>query len=104
MTAEFATVLPVVALIAVILLGLTRTVVVSMNCQDAAAAAARELVVARDEANPQATARAIAGDAAVVSVNRHDSTVQVQVTCPVLPDPLGVLPTTVTGSATGVWG
>lgn len=43
-TAEFAVVLPAVAMVAMVLLCLTRTVTVSMRCQDAASAVVRELV------------------------------------------------------------
>ncbi|KFI47984.1 TadE family type IV pilus minor pilin [Bifidobacterium biavatii] len=101
-TAEFAVVLPAVVVVALLLMCLTRTVVVSMDCQDAAAAAARELVVAGDDADPSATARVVAGDDVSVSVARDSDLATVTVQCPVVPDPIGVLPTNVTGKATGV--
>ncbi|MCH9276765.1 pilus assembly protein [Bifidobacterium amazonense] len=101
-TAEFAVVLPAVVAVAVLLICLARTVVVSMDCQDAAAAAARALVVAGDDADPHATARAVAGDDVSVSVAQDGDLATVTVQCPVIPDPIGVLPTDVTGKATGV--
>ncbi|KAB7789948.1 TadE family protein [Bifidobacterium leontopitheci] len=100
-TAEFAMVLPAVAMVAVVLLGMTRTVVVSMDCQDAASAVAREQLVSGG-GDPQATARAVAGSGAAASVSRSGDGIRVTVQCPVLPDPFGVLPTKVTGSATAV--
>lgn len=102
-TAEFAVVLPAVVVVAVILICLMRVVTVSMDCQDAAAAAAREMVVAQDNADPQSVARAVAGDEISVTIRRGESEAQVTVLCPVIPDPFGVLPTKVTGSSTGVW-
>ncbi|WP_236023754.1 TadE family type IV pilus minor pilin [Bifidobacterium miconis] len=101
-TAEFAVVLPAVVAVALLLMCLARTVVVSMDCQDAAAAAARELVVAGDDADPYGMARAVAGDDVSVSVARNGDLATVTVQCPVVPDPIGVLPTNVTGKATGV--
>lgn len=56
-TAEFAVVLPAVILVAVVLIALARTVTVSMSCQDAAAVAVREIVVAGDESDPVGAAR-----------------------------------------------
>ena len=72
-TAEFAVVLPAVAMVAMVLLCLTRTVVAS----------------------------GIAGEGAVVSVADDGHSIRVTAQCPVLPDPFGVLPVKVTGSATG---
>lgn len=106
-TAEFAMVLPAVVMVAAVLLGMTRTVIVSMDCQDAASAVARQQLVAatadpQDTTDPQATARAVAGEGASASVSRSGDDIHVVVQCPVLPDPFGVLPTKVTGSATAV--
>lgn len=101
-TAEFAVILPAVILIMVVLLALVRTVTVSMTCQDAAAVAMRELIVVADESDPVGAAQAVAGSGADVAVQRGGETVRVSVSCPVLPDPLGVLPTTVTADAVGV--
>ena len=57
-TAEFAVVLPCVAAVAILVLCLGRASVVSMNCQDAAAAGAR--VFAVDNAGGESEARAAA--------------------------------------------
>lgn len=102
-TAEFAVVLPAVVAVAVLLLCLSRAVIVSMDCQDAAAAAARELVIAgKGTVDSAAMARAVAGDGATASVTYDGELVTVVTQCPVVPDPLGVLPTRVTGTASGV--
>lgn len=101
-TAEFAVVLPAVILVAVVLIALARTVTVSMSCQDAAAVAVREIVVTGDESDPVGAAQAVAGADSSVSVTYGSEAVSVTVSCPVIPDPLGVLPTVVTAEATGV--
>ena len=101
-TAEFAVVLPAVILVTVVLIALARTVTVSMSCQDAAAVAVREIVVAGDESDPVGAAQAVAGADSSVSVTYGSEAVSVTVSCPVIPDPLGVLPTVVTAEATGV--
>lgn len=101
-TAEFASVLPAVVAVFALLLGSSHAVVVSMRCQDAAATVARELIVAGDDANPQATARAVAGDDVTTQTRIDGNQVTVTVQCPVVPDPFGVLPTRVRGIATGV--
>lgn len=101
-TAEFAVILPSVVAIAALILALSRAVIVSMDCQDAAAAAARELVVSGDGADPDAVARAVAGDGATAQVTRDESSVTVIVQCPVLPGSLGIVPAKVRGEATGV--
>ena len=101
-TAEFATVLPAVVVMAVLLLSLARTVMVSIGCQDAASAAARELVAAGSDADPPAAASAVAEDGVTVSVARDGELVTVTARCPVIPDPMGVLPTKVEARAVGV--
>ena len=101
-TAEFATVLPAVVVMAVLLLSLARTVMVSIGCQDAASAAARELVAAGSDADPSAIASAVAEGGVAVSVARDGELVTVTARCPVIPDPMGVLPTKVEARAVGV--
>jgi len=101
-TAEFAVVLPAVAMVAMVLLCLT----VSMRCQDAASAVVRELVTREGGLSGagmsvNAVASGIAGEGAVVSVADDGHSIRVTAQCPVLPDPFGVLPVKVTGSATG---
>ena len=63
-TAEFAVVLPCVAAVAILVLCLGRASVVSMNCQDAAAAGARAFAV--DDTGGESKARA-----AVMEVRRR---------------------------------
>ena len=101
-TAEFATVLPAVVAVAVLLLCLTRTVAVSISCQDAASAAARAVVAGGGSADPSAAARTVAGQSITVNVSDEAGRVTVVTSCPVIPDPLGVLPTKVEGRAVGV--
>lgn len=109
-TAEFATILPVVTLLAALLLSLARTVTVAMDCQDAAAAVARELILVGEGESLQPAARkdagtiakAIAGSEVSVNIVRGEGLVKVTTHCPVFPGPLGVLPANVHGTATGV--
>ncbi|EFA22261.1 TadE family type IV pilus minor pilin [Bifidobacterium gallicum] len=103
-TAEFACVLPVVVVLAVSLLYVARASVVSLSCQDAAASAARALVVEGDDAQGRAVmaARQAAGDDVRVTVGASTGGTQVTVSCAVVPDPLGVLPTRVQGKAVAV--
>lgn len=102
-TAEFAVVLPAVILVATVLMGLARTVVVAMACQDAAAVAVREIVVAGDGADPIGAAMAVAGSEISVDVGAENGKiVTVTVSCPVIPDPMGVLPTRVSAVAAGI--
>lgn len=87
-TAEFAVVLPCVAAVAILVLCLGRASVVSMNCQDAAAAGARAFAV--DDTGGESKARtavmAAAGGSATVRFERGVDFVTVTVQCPVVPD------------------
>ena len=95
-TAEFAVVLPCVAAVAILVLCLGRASIVSMNCQDAAAAGARAMAIdAGGEAKARAAAQTIAGGGSTVSF-----AATVVVRCPVAADPTGVLPASVVGKAT----
>lgn len=98
-TAEFAVVLPSVIAITGVLLTFTRVVAVSMDCQSAATASARELVVSDDESAAQQAAVNIVGSRVDVTVRQEGSLVRVAVECPVLPGPLNVTPTRVHGEA-----
>lgn len=100
-TAEFAIILPVVMVLALALLSLTRAVIVALDCQDAARAAAREIVVAADSADPAAAARAVADGVSVTLTDRGDR-VEVRTRCPVAPGPLDLLPFAVDGYAVGI--
>lgn len=101
-TAEFAVVLPAVIAMVVLLLCLTRTVSVTMTCQQAASEAVRAMVVAGGERDPVPVAQAVAGAGASASVTRSGELVSVSVQCPVIPDPFGVLPTRVRAEVKGV--
>lgn len=101
-TAEFAMALPAVIIVATLILALTRTMLVTMDCQDAASAAARELVVNGDAGDAAGMVRAVAGENASVEIQREGRYVTVTTQCPVLPGPLNLLPTKVGGQAVGV--
>ena len=99
-TAEFAVVLPSVAAVAMLMLCLGRAVVVSMDCQDAVAVAAHAIAGRDGESRARSAALAAAGNDARVSFSRNADSVTITVQCPVIPDPVGVLPTRVTAKAT----
>ena len=101
-TAEFATVLPAVMVVALLLLSLTRLVAVSISCQDAASAAARAAISAGGEMDPAAAAQAVVGNGVTVRVGTAGQQVSVVTRCPVIPDPNGLLPTVVEGRAVGI--
>ena len=94
-TAEFAVVLPCVAAVAILVLCLGRASIVSMNCQDAAAAGASAMAI-----DAGAAAQTIAGGGSTVSFAANANSVTVVVRCPVAADPPGVLPASVVGKAT----
>ncbi len=98
-TAEFAVVLPCVAAVAILVLCLGRASVVSMNCQDAAAAGARAMTVLGTDGEARASEAALAAavEGSSVSFTVGSDSVAVTVQCPVVPDPAGVLPTKVVG-------
>ena len=100
-TAELAVMLPCVAVMAMLVLCLGRGAIVSMNCQDAAAAGARAMTIDADgERRAMAAARSIAGDGSTVSFTNDVDAVTVTVRCPVMSDPTGLIPAQVVGKAT----
>ena len=99
-TAEFAIVLPSVIAIAGLILAIGRVVIVSMDCQSAAAAA--EFVVTGDESSSRSIAADVAGGEPHVSIAHDGQSTSVMVECSVLPGPLDVTPTRVTGNATAI--
>lgn len=101
-TAEFAIVLPSIIAIAGLILAIGRVVIVSMDCQSAAAAAAREFVVTGDESSARSIAAGVAGGEPHVSIAHDGQSTSVTVECSVLPGPLDVTPTRVTGNATAI--
>ena len=86
-TAEFAVVLPCVAAVAILVLCLGRASVVSMNCQDAAAAGARAFAVddTGGESKARAAVMAAAGGSATVRFERGVDFVTVTVQCRIRP-------------------
>lgn len=98
-TAEFAILLPIVMALAMLVLGLTRTVIVGLNCQEAARTVAREIVVAGDSARAASLVHAMAGGSATVSLAGDADAITVSTQCPIVPDSLGVLPLRMTGRA-----
>ncbi|WP_243390202.1 TadE family type IV pilus minor pilin [Bifidobacterium margollesii] len=103
-TAEFAVILPAVMVVALLLFSSARAVTVGMECQEAARAAAREIVVAADSgaANPSGVAARIAGTGVSVAVAKGGREVAVTTRCPVLPGPLGIVPASMTGKAVAI--
>jgi len=101
-TAEFAIVLPSIIAIAGLILAIGRVVIVSMDCQSAAAAAAREFVVTGDESSARSIAADVAGGEPRVIIAHDGQSTSVTVECSVLPGPLDVTPTRVTGNATAI--
>lgn len=103
-TAEFAVVLPAVMVVALVLLSLGRAVLVGVECQDGARAAARELAVSQEvdgraRTRARSAAAKVAGAAASVALAPADGMVRVTLTCPLLPGPLRLIPANVTGEA-----
>lgn len=102
-TAEFAVILPAVVVMSALLFSSARAVVVGMECQDAARAVAREMVVAGSPGgDPHAVASTVAGPGVSVEVSVDEDVVRVATSCPVMPGPLDLLPVAVTGHAVGV--
>ncbi|KAB8294401.1 TadE/TadG family type IV pilus assembly protein [Bifidobacterium avesanii] len=99
-TAEFAVVLPAVMAMVMLLLGLTRAITVSLDCQEAARAIARSTVAAQSVEDYGSVAHAIAGESDV-TVHELPDRWEVRVACPLMPGPLGVLPLRVEGEAIG---
>lgn len=110
-TAEFAVILPAVAALAVLVCALGRAIVLRIECQDAAHVIAQR-IVAQMQADPaagelqpavtqwaEATTHRLVNDGASVSLAVSDDGVDVRVSARVVPDPLRVLPATVTGYA-----
>lgn len=101
-TAEFAIVLPAVMALAILLLALTQTVRTGMICQEAANAAAREVVVHQGEGDPATIAARVAGGSSALSLERSGRQVRVALSCPLVSTPLGVLPPRIQGRAVAI--
>lgn len=94
-TAEFSVVLPAAIVVALILLGVGRTVVCSMNCHDAARQVAYHLVAYNDGTSLEDIVHRVAGSDASLKLKKYGNNVDISVSCPVIPDPMHVLPTVV---------
>lgn len=101
-TAEFAVVLPAVMALAILLLALTQTIRIGMICQDAANAAARELVIHQGKDDPAGLVSRMAGGSSELALERSARQVQVTLSCPVVSTPLGILPPHIQGRAVAI--
>lgn len=90
-------------MLAALMLYLGRASVVSVGCQDAAANAARALMVQGSGSGSQAMAQAAAGDGARIEVRPAGIGFEVIAHCAVVADPWGIVPRMVTGRAHGIW-
>ncbi|WP_454050760.1 TadE family type IV pilus minor pilin [Cellulomonas sp. Marseille-Q8402] len=79
MTAEFAVLLPVVALLVGVVVALTAGAATQLRCADAARAGARVAALGEDDTAVSAAARRVAGDGVRVAVGRDDGWVVVTV-------------------------
>ncbi len=91
-TAEFAIVLPCALAIVLVLLGLGRAVVCTMNCHDAAAQVAYYMVTHHNDKAAASIAQRVAGTGASVRVSKSGNVANIVVKCPLIPDPLHILP------------
>ncbi|KFJ04283.1 TadE family type IV pilus minor pilin [Bifidobacterium tsurumiense] len=98
-TAEFSIVLPAVLVVAAVLLSLCRAVVVTMDCQDAASAAARAMMLSADQQEARMAARTTAGEHVQVSITDVGNRYEVLVKCTAMPGPLHVIPAMVEAHA-----
>lgn len=100
-TAEFAVVLPAVMVMAMLLLALTRTIAVSLDCQEAARTVARQLVTGGGTDRDWQDLVQAAADGSTLTIDDLGDRYEVRTRCPVLPGPLDVLPAAVEGFAIG---
>lgn len=94
-TAEFSVVLPAVVVLVLVLFGVGRTVVCIMNCHDAAQQVAYHLVAYKDSTPLEDVVHKIAGPEASLNIKKYGNNVDISVSCPVIPDPMHILPTVV---------
>ncbi|GEL45600.1 hypothetical protein CHO01_07160 [Cellulomonas hominis] len=100
-TAEFAVLLPVVALLVGAVVALTASAAIQLRCADAARAGARAAALGDGDADVLAVARRVAGSGVQVAVGRDDGWVVVTVESTVGPTLPLVGGLTVRGTATG---
>ncbi|EIK86469.1 TadE family type IV pilus minor pilin [Gardnerella greenwoodii] len=103
-TAEFAVVLPCAIVLVVVLLGVGRAVVCNMNCHDAASQVAYYMVTHHDDKAAASIVQKVAGSGASVQINRNGNMANIVVKCPLIPDPLHILPPLVESHVSQVLG
>ena len=91
-TAEFAIILPTVAILAIVLIFVGKTVVNTMNCNDAAGQVAYYIASTHDSKEAQNIVHKVSGKNSSVKVEYVGNMANIVVSCPVVPDPLKVLP------------
>lgn len=94
-TAEFAVAVPAVMVVILLPLMMIPGVTAVLNCQEAAAAVAREAALSGTIEDAGRVVRRIAGSGAVADVSVEEGGFDVAVTCPLPSDPWGLFPTTV---------
>lgn len=94
--------LPSVIAIAGLILALGRVVMVTMDCDSAASAAARTMMVSGDETAAQHAVAQIVGANSAVAIRQSEQAIHVQVTCPVLPGPMNLTPVQVKAESTAM--
>lgn len=104
-TAEFALILPVVALLIALLLGLGSAVGTRVTCQDAAAAGARLLLTTPSlleggkEEEARAAALRVAPKGSQATLKRHGTVMRLTLSCPIGVASLRIFPAHVTADA-----
>lgn len=91
-TAEFAIILPTVAILAIVLIFVGKSVVNTMNCNDAAGQVAYYIASTHDSKEAQNIVHKVSGKNSSVKVEYVGNMANIVVSCPVVPDPLKVLP------------
>ncbi|MFU0517054.1 TadE family protein [Gardnerella pickettii] len=91
-TAEFAIILPTVAILAIVLIFVGKSVVNTMNCNDAAGQVAYYIASTHDSKEAQNIVHKVSGKNSSVKVEYVENMADIVVSCPVVPDPLKILP------------
>lgn len=91
-TAEFAIILPTVVILAIVLIFVGKSVVNTMNCNDAAGQVAYYIASTHDSKEAQNIVHKVSGKNSSVKVEYVGNMANIVVSCPVVPDPLKVLP------------
>lgn len=91
-TAEFAIILPTVAILAIVLIFVGKSVVNTMNCNDAAGQVAYYIASTHDSKEAQNIVHKVSGKNSSVKVEYVGNMTNIVVSCPVVPDPLKILP------------